>query len=257
MRIEAEALVKNYGSLEVVKNISFSLGPGEILGFLGPNGAGKTTVMRILAGYHFPDSGTVRIDGISLEEDSREIQKRVGYLSENVPLYGDLTPIEFLKFAADARSIPQKEKETAIKKAISACGLVNQKHQRIETLSHGQKQRVGLAQAVLHDPLVLILDEPMTGLDPNQIIEIRSLIKEMGKSKTIIFSTHILQEVESICTRFLILHKGRIAAQGLMKDLKDKETRGFSHSGLMDLFVSLTGENTDRDGGEVLGEEHQ
>jgi ABC-2 type transport system ATP-binding protein len=233
MQIEVEALVKNYGSLEAVRNISFSLGQGEILGFLGPNGAGKTTVMRLLAGYHFPNSGTIRIDGFSLEENTREIQRRIGYLSENVPLYGDLTPLEFLNFAAEARSIPRNERARAVEKALSLCGLETRKHQRMETLSRGLRQRAGLSQALLHDPPILILDEPMTGLDPNQIIEIRSLIKELGKSKAIIFSTHILQEVESICTRFLVLNKGRIASQGLM----DKNVN------LEEIFKSLAEES--------------
>ena len=218
MLIEVEALVKNYGSLEVIRGISFSLGQGEILGLLGPNGAGKTTVMRILAGYHFPNSGTVRMDGLSLEENTREIQRRIGYLPENVPLYGDLTLREFLYFAAEARSIPGEEKTKAVERALTACGLEMRKHQRIETLSRGLRQRLGLAQAIVHDPPILILDEPMTGLDPNQIIEIRSLIKTLGKTKTIIFSTHILQEVESICSRYIILNNGRIAAQGLIEE---------------------------------------
>jgi ABC-2 type transport system ATP-binding protein len=230
MSIEVDALVKNYGSLEVVKDISFSLGQGEILGLLGPNGAGKTTIMRILAGFHMPSSGTVRICGLSLDNDTLEIRRRVGYLSENVPLYSDLTPLEFLSFAAQARSIPRDKRETAVEKALMVSGLETRKHQRIETLSRGLRQRVGLAQACLHDPPILVLDEPMTSLDPNQIVEIRSLIKEWGKTKTIIFSTHILQEVESICTRFIILNKGRIAAQGQMEETK---------TGLEAIFQSL------------------
>ena len=228
MLIEVDALVKNYGALEVIRGLSFSLGQGEILGFLGPNGAGKTTVMRILAAYHFPDSGTVRIGGLSLEENTREIQRRTGYLSENVPLYGDLTPREFLHFVAETRSIPRRTE--AVEKALSACGLEKRQRQRIETLSRGLRQRLGLAQAIVHDPPILILDEPMTGLDPNQIIEIRSLIKELGKTKAIIFSTHILQEVESICSCYIILNKGRIAAQGLMEGKK---------TNLEEIFMSL------------------
>ena len=230
MQIEVEALEKSYGSLEVVKNISFSLGPGEILGFLGPNGAGKTTVMRILAGYHFPNSGSVHINGLSLEEKTQEIQKQIGYLPESVPLYGDLTIQEFLIFIAETRSIPKKEMKGAVDKILTACGLEKRRHQRIETLSRGLKQRISLAQAIVHDPPILILDEPMTGLDPNQIIEIRSLIKNLGKTKTIIFSTHILQEAEAICTRFIILNNGRIVAQGLMEE---KEKR------LEKLFMNL------------------
>ena len=228
--ITVENLCVKYGAFEAVRDVSFTIGQNEVLGFLGPNGAGKTTVMRILAGYHFPCSGTVCIDGLSLEENTREIQKRIGYLSENVPLYGDLTPWEFLHFAAEIRSIPKEDRIRVVEKALLACGIENRKNQRIETLSRGLRQRVGLAQAILHDPPILILDEPMTGLDPNQIMEIRSLIKELGKTKTVIFSTHILQEVESICSSYIILNKGRIAAQGLMEEIE---------TSLEDIFIKL------------------
>ena len=217
--IVAESLVKNYGSLEAVKNVSFSVNQGEILGLLGPNGAGKTTIMRILSGYQFPDSGRISIAGISLNEEILEIKKLIGYLPEQVPLYGDLTPLEFLGFAARARMIKKQEQKEIIEKALAACGLETRKNQRIETLSRGYKQRLGLAQAILHDPPILILDEPATGLDPNQIIEIRSLIRELGRQKTVILSTHILQEAEALCSRLLILNEGQAAAQGTLDEI--------------------------------------
>ena len=212
--IVVENLSKKYGNFEAVKDVSFSVGRVEVLGFLGPNGAGKTTIMKILTGFHFPSGGKVKIDGISAEEEPEEIKKRIGYLPESNPLYGDLSPDEYLSFAASARLIPKGERQKAVDKVVAACGLEGYRKQRIDSLSKGYRQRVGLAQAIIHDPPILILDEPTSGLDPNQIIEIRSLIRELGKSKTVILSTHILQEVEAVCSRVLILNEGRIAAQG-------------------------------------------
>ncbi|MDR1277205.1 MAG: ATP-binding cassette domain-containing protein [Treponema sp.] len=212
--IEVQGLTKRYGTVEAVKDVSFSVGTEQVLGFLGPNGAGKTTIMKILTGYHFPSEGSVLVDGISVQEEPVEVKKRIGYLPESVPLYGDLTVDEYLNFVADARLIPGTEREKAIENSVDACGLRSYRSKRIENLSKGYKQRTGLAQAILHDPAILILDEPTSGLDPNQIIEIRSLIKELGKRKTVILSTHILQEVEAVCSQVLILNEGRIAAQG-------------------------------------------
>jgi ABC-2 type transport system ATP-binding protein len=212
--IEVQGLTKRYGTIDAVKDVSFSVGTDQVLGFLGPNGAGKTTIMKILTGYHFPSEGKALVDGISVQEDPVEVKKRIGYLPENVPLYGDLTVDEYLDFIADARLIPRTERKKAIDASLDACGLRAYRSRRIETLSKGYKQRTGLAQAILHDPPFLILDEPTSGLDPNQIIEIRSLIKELGKRKTVILSTHILQEVEAVCSQVLILNEGRIAAQG-------------------------------------------
>jgi ABC-2 type transport system ATP-binding protein len=228
--INVENLSKYYGPIEAVKDISFSLKPGEILGFLGPNGAGKTTVMRILSGYHFPDSGKVEINNIAIEANTQEHKKHIGYLPENVPLYGDMTPKEFLEFTAKILGMPKDERKSTIEKALVLCGLEKRANQRIETLSRGLRQRTGLAQAVFHDPVVLILDEPSTGLDPNQSIEMRSLIRELGKTKTIILSTHNLKEVESVCSRFLILHEGRIVSQGDVNNEVNME----------DLFVRMT-----------------
>ena len=217
--IEVENVSKFYGSFEAVRNLSFSVSRDNVLGFLGPNGAGKTTIMKMLTGFHFPSAGQVKIDGISVEENPVEIKKRIGYLPENNPLYGDLNPYEYLFFIASSRLIQKEKKLAAINEAINACGLAEVKNQRIDSLSKGYKQRVGLAQAIIHDPDILILDEPTSGLDPNQIIEIRSLIRELGKRKTVILSTHILQEVEAVCSRVLILNEGRIAAQGTAEEI--------------------------------------
>jgi ABC-2 type transport system ATP-binding protein len=217
--IEVQGLTKSYGAVEAVKDVSFSVGQDQVLGFLGPNGAGKTTIMKILTGYHFPSSGSVLVDGVSVQEDPVEVKKRIGYLPETVPVYGDLTVDEYLSFVAEARLIPKEARRGAIGAALRACGLEQVRSKRIETLSKGYKQRVGLAQAIAHDPAILILDEPTTGLDPNQIIEVRSLIKELGKRKTVILSTHILQEVEAVCSRVLILNEGRIAAQGTPEEI--------------------------------------
>jgi ABC-2 type transport system ATP-binding protein len=212
--IEVKNLSKKYGDFEAVRDVSFSLGRDQVLGFLGPNGAGKTTIMKILTGYHFPSAGQAVIDGISVEESPIEIKKRIGYLPESNPLYADMSPEEYLYFAASARLLPKENRRKAVEEAIAACGLEGERNHRIESLSKGYKQRVGLAQAIIHDPPILILDEPTSGLDPNQIIEIRSLITELGKRKTVILSTHILQEVEAVCSQVLILNEGRIAAQG-------------------------------------------
>ncbi|MDR2477906.1 MAG: ATP-binding cassette domain-containing protein [Treponema sp.] len=217
--IEVRNLSKHYGKVEAVRDVSFSVGKDQVLGFLGPNGAGKTTIMKILTGFHFPSSGTALVDGIPVDEDPVAVKKRIGYLPENVPLYGDLTVDEYLAFAADARLVPEAERKAAIDASIDACGLKHYRTRKIETLSKGYRQRTGLAQAILHDPSILILDEPTNGLDPNQIIEIRSLIKELGKRKTVILSTHILQEVEAICSQVLIISDGRIAAQGTAEEI--------------------------------------
>ena len=234
MLIEADALSKSYGNIEVVRNVSFSLNQGEILGFLGPNGAGKTTVMRMLSGYHNPDSGMVIINGITLDDNTPELKNLIGYMPETVPLYGDMTPEEYLLFIADLRLIPKDEKKEKVENTLKDSGLDKRRQQRIETLSRGYRQRVGLAQALLHNPPVLILDEPLTGLDPNQIIEFRNLIRKISPKKAIIFSTHILQEVESICTRYIVINEGEIAGQGLVEN-----------ANLEEVFRRATGVNDD------------
>jgi ABC-2 type transport system ATP-binding protein len=219
LMIEVQNLSKNYGNVKAVDNVSFSVGDQQVLGFLGPNGAGKTTVMKILAGFHFPSEGKALVDGIQVDENPLEIKKRIGYLPENVPLYKDLTVDEYLSFAAAARFIDKQKQKAAIDNSLEVCALTGYRGRKIETLSKGYRQRAGLAQAILHDPPILILDEPTTGLDPNQIIEIRSLIKELGKRKTVILSTHILQEVEAICSQVLIINDGHIAALGSPQEI--------------------------------------
>ncbi|MCX7655837.1 MAG: ATP-binding cassette domain-containing protein [Treponemataceae bacterium] len=217
--IEVQDLTKRYGSVEAVRQVSFTVDTGQIVGLLGPNGAGKTTVMKVLTGYHYPTEGDARIDGFSVLKDSLEVKRRIGYLPENAPLYTDLTPREYLQFVAEARQLPREKRRARINEVLVSCGIETVQNRPIETLSKGYRQRVGLAQAILHDPPILILDEPTTGLDPNQIIEIRNLIRELGTSKTVILSTHILQEVEAVCSQVLIIHEGRIAAQGTTEEI--------------------------------------
>lgn len=217
--IEVEGLRRSYGAVEAVKGVSFTVKSGRIMGLLGPNGAGKTTIMRILTACIYPDSGSARIDGLSVEDEPLEVKRRIGYLPENAPLYADMRVDEFLAFAADARLIPRALRRQAIDAAVSTCGLGSVWKARIDTLSKGFRQRLGLAQALVHDPPVLILDEPGSGLDPNQIAQMRSLIRDLGTRKTVLLSTHIMQEVEALCSEVLILHEGRIAAQGRPEEL--------------------------------------
>lgn len=217
--IEVHQLSKRYGTVQAVRDVSFQVGTGQVIGLLGPNGAGKTTIMKILTGYHYPTSGSALIDGLSVEEYPEEVKKRIGYLPENAPSYGDLSPLEYLSFVAEARAIPKDKRASRINQVMDQCSLQEVKNKPIETLSKGFRQRLGLAQAIIHDPAILILDEPTTGLDPNQILEIRALIRELGKSKTVILSTHILQEVEAVCSQVIIIHQGRIAAQGTSAEI--------------------------------------
>ncbi|MDR2747279.1 MAG: ATP-binding cassette domain-containing protein [Treponema sp.] len=217
--IDVQNLSKQYGAVKAVDGVSFKVDKDQVMGFLGPNGAGKTTIMKILTGYHFPSGGSALVDGIPVTGDSVELKRRIGYLPETVPLYGEFTVEEYLSFIAAARLIPRDKRRAAIALALEACGLTGQRFLRIETLSKGFRQRAGLAQAILHDPPILILDEPTTGLDPNQIIEIRSLIRELGKRKTVILSTHILQEVEAVAGQVLIINGGKIAAQGRPEEI--------------------------------------
>jgi ABC-2 type transport system ATP-binding protein len=219
LMIEVRDLAKQYGSYKAVDGVTFRADKGEIVGLLGPNGAGKTTIMKILTCYHFPSGGSAMVAGIDVEEDPLGVKRRVGYLPESAPLYQDLTVEEYLDFMADARDLSGGAKKERIAYVVSECGLEEVYTRPIEQLSKGYKQRVGLAQAIIHDPDILILDEPTTGLDPNQILEIRDLIKKLGKEKLVILSTHILQEVEAICGRVLILSGGHIAAQGTTEEI--------------------------------------
>ncbi len=226
--IEVEGLGKSYGDFLALDNINFKVRPGEIVGFLGPNGAGKTTTMKILTCFMTPSAGSASVCGLDVYKDSKEVRKRIGYLPESVPLYDDMMVFDYLNFIAEIRGIESEKRREAIKRVVHLTGLSEMVTRDIKALSKGYRQRVGLAQAIIHEPEVVILDEPTSGLDPNQILEIRDLIKEIGKEKTVIFSTHILQEVAAVCDRIIVLNKGRIVAddtvQGLEKTLI--ETRG-------------------------------
>ena len=217
--IEVRNLTKRYGPNVAVDNVSFDVPRGEVVGFLGPNGAGKTTTMRILTCYLPADGGNARVAGHDVFESPVEVRKRIGYLPESAPLYLDMGVIEYLEFVGGMREVPKVELPRRIRNMVEACGLGPMLTKDIGQLSKGYRQRVGLAATLIHDPDVLVLDEPTTGLDPNQIIEIRQLIKDLGRQKTVILSTHILPEVEATCSRVLIINEGRIVAQGTPEEL--------------------------------------
>lgn len=222
MNISVNNLTKIYGNQKALDNISFEVKTGEVLGFLGPNGAGKTTTMKILTCFITPDDGEVYIGNLSIFDNQQEIKKTIGYLPENNPLYGDMNVIDYLFFSAEISGVSKSKIDHRIKEMILLAGLNDEKHKNIYELSKGYKQRVGLAQALIHDPEILILDEPTSGLDPNQIVEIRKLIRKIGKEKTVILSTHILSEVEATCDRIIIINKGKIVADGTAESLKRK-----------------------------------
>ena len=217
--IEAKSLCKSYGAFKAVDDLSFTVEAGQVLGFLGPNGAGKSTTMKMLTGFLTPTSGTATINGIDVVEDSVSARKNIGYLPEGAPSYGEMTVQQFLTFIARARLIKKGNVFDSVEKAIQKLNLIGVKHQAIETLSKGFKRRVGLAQAIIHDPQILILDEPTDGLDPNQKREVRNLIRDMAKDKIIIISTHILEEVEAVCNRVMIIAKGRLLADDSPQEL--------------------------------------
>lgn len=220
--IEVKKISKSFGSTKALDEISFSVKKGEILGFLGPNGAGKTTALKIITSFTAQDKGEVKIDNLDTINDSLKTRERIGYLPENVPLYEDMTVYEYLKFVASIRGIEKNEIDGRINEIAESCGLVGMLKKPIEELSKGYRQRVGLAQAIIHNSEVLILDEPTTGLDPNQIVEIRDLIKKIGKERTVIFSTHILSEVSAVCDRIIIINKGKIVGEGTPEELTSK-----------------------------------
>ena len=216
--IEVKNLTKNYGSFAALKGISFHIEKGEVIGFLGPNGAGKTTTMRILTCFMPPTSGRAIVAGYDVFSDSLAVRKRVGYLPENVPLYHEMPTHGYLKYVAKIKGTPQKELTNRIDYVMNACGLLDRQHQIIGQLSKGYRQRVGLAQSLIHNPDVIILDEPTSGLDPRQVIEIRELVKELGKDRTIILCTHILAEVSLTCERVIIINEGEIAGDILLSN---------------------------------------
>lgn len=218
MTIKVSQVNKNYGTQKALDQVSFEIGTGELVGFLGPNGAGKSTLMKIITGYLAADSGTVEINGEMIETKNISIRAQIGYLPENNPLYTDLYVREYLEMVAGFYQLPNKKEQ--VLKMVELTGLKAEQHKKIGALSKGYRQRVGLAQALIHDPAVLILDEPTTGLDPNQLEEIRQLISAISKNKTVMLSTHIMQEVEAVCTRVLILNNGRLVADGSIEQLK-------------------------------------
>lgn len=217
MSIAVSSLSKIYGTQKAVNDISFQVNKGEIVGFLGPNGAGKSTTMKIITGYLTADGGTVRVCDTDVSLDPLTTKKKIGYLPESNSLYYDMYVREYLDFIADVHGM--KDRKAAVQKAIEQVGLTPESNKKIGQLSKGYKQRVGLAAALIHDPEVLILDEPTTGLDPNQIIEIREVIRQLGKNKTVLFSSHILQEVEAICNRVIIINKGNLVADSTLDNL--------------------------------------
>ena len=234
MSISVKNLSKHYGQQKAVNEISFEAKPGRILGFLGPNGAGKSTTMKMLTGYLQPTSGNAEIAGKDIQVEPLEVKKQIGYLPENTPLYMDMYVREFLSFVAQTYGLRDIAKR--VEEVIQQVGLTQEQHKKIGMLSKGYKQRVGLAQAIIHQPQVLILDEPTSGLDPNQLSDIRALIKNLGKDRTVIISTHIMQEVEAICDDVIIINKGVLVANSSIDELK----KAHQNKTLEQIFKQLT-----------------
>jgi gliding motility-associated transport system ATP-binding protein len=254
--ISVDRFEKSYTGFKAVDGISFEVESGQILGFLGPNGAGKTTTMKVLTCFMPPTSGTVTVDGLSVTEHSKEIRKKIGYFPEHAPIYADMNVVDYLQFVTEVRGIEKSQQTAAIKRVIEITSLGDMIQKDIGELSKGFRQRVGLAQAMVHNPDILILDEPTTGLDPNQIVEIRSLIKEIGKEKTVIFSTHILQEVTATCDNVMIINKGKIVAKGTPEQLTaNAEGKGILNielnpaaNGVLEKLSALEGVTNTREG---------
>jgi ABC-2 type transport system ATP-binding protein len=217
--IEVANLSKRYGDLTAVQDVSFTAAPGEILGFLGPNGAGKTTTLRVITGFLPATSGTVRVSGFDVFEQSAEVRRRIGYLPENPPLYGDMTVVPYLRFAAKIHGVARGEVGAAVDRAIDTCGLTGVSDRLLGHLSKGYRQRVGLAQALIHEPEVLILDEPTNGLDPGQIRDMLAFIRSLGAKRTIVLSTHILSQVLAACHKVVIINEGRVVLEAPLGDL--------------------------------------
>jgi len=233
--IEVNNLTKQFGHKTAVDDLSFSVGKGEVLGFLGPNGAGKSTTMRIITGFLPATHGDVKICGIPVADQPEDAKRKIGYLPESAPLYADMTVVSFLRFCASIRGFTGLARKEAVDRVIETCFLQTVVHQSIDTLSKGYRHRTCLAQSLLHDPEVLVLDEPTDGLDPNQKHEVRKLIRELGKEKTIVFSTHILEEVDASCTRAMIIDQGKIVAEGSPESLRSEGA-----GSLTELFRKLT-----------------
>ncbi|WP_251623240.1 ATP-binding cassette domain-containing protein [Odoribacter lunatus] len=260
MDVAVENLSKSFGTQKAVDSVSFSVKKGEILGLLGPNGAGKTTIMKIITCFLFPDQGNVYIGNYSIRKHAYRLKQLIGYLPEHNPLYDEMNVIDFLTFIANIHNIPRYKITSRVLDMLKICGLEYEKHKNIRELSKGYKQRVGLAQTLIHDPEIVILDEPTTGLDPNQIVEIRELIKNTGKEKTVILSSHILAEIEATCDRVLIINKGKIVANGTAAELRKSNKEKL-------LKINIEGGETNRifnelslinevDNINILGENH-
>ncbi len=239
--IETDNLVRLFGSIRAVDGISFKVQKGEVLGFLGPNGAGKSTTMKLITGFLSPSTGTARVGGYDVQTHPREVRSMIGYLPENAPLYGEMEVGDFLSFVAEVRSLDKQQVKSAVERVITLTNLESVVDQRIETLSKGFKRRVGLAQSLIHDPEVLILDEPTDGLDPNQKHDVRNLIRGMAKDKCIVLSTHILEEVDEVCTRAVIVTRGRVVADGTPDELRGRKgPDGSGPRSLAEVFRELT-----------------
>jgi ABC-2 type transport system ATP-binding protein len=223
--IEVRHLTKRYGDLTAISDVSFSAAQGQILGFLGPNGAGKTTTMRIISGFMPANEGRVKVAGYDVFEDSFEVRKRIGYLPEHPPLYNDMTVTAYLRFVARIKGVPRGEVAAALERVVERCGLTEVVHRVTGYLSKGFRQRLGLAQAIIHNPAVLVLDEPTIGLDPKQIIEIRTLIKELAGEHTVVLSTHILPEVSQVCDKVVIINTGKVVVEESLADLTKEQNR--------------------------------
>jgi len=243
--IAIDNLSKSYGRIDALKGVGFKVAPGEVIGLLGPNGAGKTTLMKILTGYLEPDTGDVRIHGIDVVAEPLEAQRKIGYLPESAPLYGEMLVQEYLEMMAAMRGIAKDQRRDRMAEVIRATGLVDRVIQPISTLSKGYRQRVGIAQAIIHEPEILILDEPTTGLDPAQIAEIRELIKRLAKKTTVLLSTHILSEVEATCERVLVIMQGQLRADARLADLRNANSAvvaiGSDASGVEDKLGKVDG----------------
>lgn len=244
--IQVQNLTKRYGNLVAIDNVSFRVGQGEILGFLGPNGAGKTTTMRIISGYMPPTDGTVRVGDFDVLEDPIKAKRQIGYLPENPPLYNDMTVQGYLDFVADIKNVSGKNKKAKIDLAMERCGITDVRKRLIGNLSKGYRQRVGIAQAIVHDPAVLVLDEPTIGLDPKQIIEIRYLIKSLAGDRTVILSTHLLPEVTMTCTRVVIINEGKIVLEESLETLSQRV------NGAQMLFLKLNYNDKSNDVNEKI-----
>ena len=246
--IKVQDLSKNYGDVQAVKSIDFEIDDGEIVGFLGENGAGKTTTLKMLTGYLAPTAGNVQINDLNINDSALEIQKQIGYLPELNPLYPEMSVYEYLEFIARVRNITGKNFREALIRVVDRCGLQGVVHKEVSSCSKGYKQRIGLAGSMIHDPKILILDEPVTGLDPNQIVEIRELIKSLGREKLVLMSSHILQEIQATVDRIMIIHQGEIVANGTNDELMSSfrgntilnlEVRNANENSLKDLSVGV------------------